>query len=148
MKSCKVCGKILVKKNWPHWRKRVRHRLCYKCGLARYRKWYKKSSKTICERQRQYRRKCKEELVAAYGGKCFCCGEKAIEFLTIEHTQKDGAKHRREIGGTNRMHSWLKKNGYPKDGYSILCFNCNAADFYYGKCPHKSFRLSSGLGKE
>jgi hypothetical protein len=144
MPLCKDCWKKLDKKNWPHWRRKVRHQLCYACGLARYRKRYKKISKQMCERQRVYRRRCKEELIAAYGGKCICCGEAALEFLTMAHLNNDGAKHRREIGGSCRMQSWLKKNKYPK-GYSILCFNCNAADFYYGQCPHKkSFRLLNG----
>ena len=113
-----------------------------------FKQYYQEKKEYIKERQRQYRRRCKEETVLEYGGRCSCCGERKIEFLTIEHINQDGAKHRREIGGSCRMHQWLKKNNYP-DGYTILCFNCNAASFYYGKCPHKkSFRLSSGSEKE
>ena len=29
--------------------------------------------------------------------KCQCCGENHYEFLTIDHINGDGAKHRREI---------------------------------------------------
>ena len=107
-----------------------------------------KCSQKNIDRQRLYRRKCKEELIAAYGGKCVCCGENRFEFLTLEHTEKDGAKHKKELGNTDSIHRWIRRNGYPKGRFTILCFNCNAADFYYGQCPHKSFKLSSGLEKE
>ena len=144
MKTCKDCAKNLVKANWPSWRRKSRHRLCYECGLARYRERYKKVAPQMRERQRRYRIMCKEETILEYGGRCVCCGEKRFEFLTIEHINQDGAEHRRKIGGSRMMHSWLKKNNYP-DGYTILCFNCNAASYYYGKCPHKS--LSGSVNK-
>lgn len=86
-------------------------------------------------------------MIEAYGGKCSCCGETQFEFLTIEHINRDGAKHRREIGGSKRIYQWLKDNNYPKEGFTVLCFNCNAASFYYGECPHKKSllaRMSSG----
>ncbi len=147
MPLCKDCGKKLGKKNWPHWRKKVRHKLCYDCGLARYRERYKKVSADICQKRKAYRLKLKQDFVKAYGGKCTCCGENGIEFLTVAHLNNDGAKHRKEIGGSNRLHTWLKQKKYPK-GFGVLCFNCNAADYYYGGCPHKkSFKLSNSSVK-
>lgn len=69
----------------------------------------------------------------AYGGICACCGEKNIEFLTIDHVMRDGAEHRKEIG--NGIMAWLKKNDYPS-GFRILCWNCNKAIGLYGYCCH------------
>ena len=69
---------------------------------------------------------------------CQCCGITEVEFLTIDHMDDNGAKHRREInsrGGTD-FYLWLRRNHWP-DGYQVLCFNCNLARGYHGYCPHK-----------
>lgn len=79
----------------------------------------------------------RSETFAAYGGECICCGESQIDVLTIDHVKNDGAQHRRLIGGGSRLYAWLRKNGFPQDGFQILCFNCNRAKFYYGVCPHQ-----------
>lgn len=87
----------------------------------------------------EWRATVASEVLAAYGGKCACCGETEPLFLEIDHVNNDGGKHRREEvgrGGTS-MYSWLKQHGYP-EGFQVLCRNCN-----YGKhrnggvCPHK-----------
>lgn len=77
------------------------------------------------------------ETFAAYGGKCACCGEPHTDVLTIDHMNNDGAQHRREIGAGSALYSWLRKQGFPQDGFQLLCFNCNRARFYYGVCPHQ-----------
>jgi hypothetical protein len=100
-----------------------------------YKKRYyrcKKCSKLNRDKLRAF---LKEEVFKSYGNKCICCGEDNIIFLTIDHISNDGAKHRKNIG-SNQIYSWLKKRGYPKDNYQILCFNCNFAK-QFGECPHK-----------
>ena len=72
-----------------------------------------------------------------YGGpspKCECCGEGRYEFLSLDHIQGDGARHRAEVG-RGAVYGWLKKNGYP-EGFRVLCHNCNQALAHYGYCPH------------
>ena len=64
---------------------------------------------------------------------CACCREKGIKFLSIDHINNDGAKHRREIGGNLCL--WILKNSFPP-GFQILCYNCNFSKGIYGKCPH------------
>lgn len=64
--------------------------------------------------------------------KCDCCGEPDERFLTVEHENNDGAKHRKTIGD---IYAWLIRNKFPK-GFRILCFNCNCAKGIYGECPH------------
>ncbi len=66
---------------------------------------------------------------------CVCCGESNYMFLTIDHTNGGGRKHR-QIVKADRLPSWLKKNGYPPE-YRILCYNCNNATGLYGFCPHE-----------
>jgi hypothetical protein len=86
---------------------------------------------------RRHRQKLKSEVVDNYGGKCACCGEDRIDFLTIEHTMHDGKKHREETNG--KTYGDLKKRGFPKDlGIVIFCWNCNMATRFGGICPHKS----------
>ncbi len=84
-----------------------------------------------------WRRKLRVEVMAKYGGKCACCGEKELLFLEIDHIEGNGGKHRKAIGGGARMYMWLKKHGFPK-GFQALCRNCNYGRFRNGGiCPHK-----------
>lgn len=93
------------------------------------------------ESTRKYHLKCKLECLVHYSTnppKCACCGESEIRFLSIDHINGGGTKHRRQIGigGGATMYLWLKKNNYPK-GFQVLCYNCNMAKGFYGICPHK-----------
>lgn len=81
----------------------------------------------------------KAEVIAAYGGRCVCCGEDAFEFLSIDHIHNDGSAHVKEIGGGGvHLYNWLKKEGFPKDRFQLLCMNCNFAKGKYGRCPHQT----------
>ena len=86
----------------------------------------------------KYNRKIKLEVLSHYGGVppvCACCDERAIEFLTIDHIEGGGNKHRREIGRRN-IYSYLKKGDWPL-GFRVLCMNCNFALGHFGYCPHE-----------
>ena len=76
------------------------------------------------------------EVIAAYGGCCLCCGETEEAFLCIDHVFNDGATDRKKlkIGGLYRH---VKKLGFPKDRYQLLCANCNMAKQTKGVCPHQ-----------
>lgn len=77
------------------------------------------------------------EVLTAYGKRCVCCGEKEPAFLTLEHTKGDGKAHRGK-SGSYTAYVDLKRRGWPKDGYTLLCMNCNwAKRFGESKCPHK-----------
>lgn len=76
----------------------------------------------------------RQDIFNAYGKQCACCGESQKEFLTIDHINGDGAKHRRERNGSN-LYVWLRQNDYP-EGFQTLCWNCNCAKHIYGICPH------------
>ena len=68
-----------------------------------------------------------------YGGECACCGEARSFFLAIDHIDGGGAAHRRELG-TKRLYDWLFEYSWPV-GFQVLCHNCNAAKYRFGKCP-------------
>uniref|UniRef100_A0A6M3JU55 HNH endonuclease n=1 Tax=viral metagenome TaxID=1070528 RepID=A0A6M3JU55_9ZZZZ len=79
--------------------------------------------------------KCR--VIKSYGGKCSCCGENIKEFLTIDHVNGNGKEHRNTIGRGYKLYKWLEKNNYPKDGFRLLCYNCNCARGQFGQCPHE-----------
>jgi len=85
--------------------------------------------------KKKYDMKIKEQVFNHYGNKCVCCGESNINFLSIDHINGGGTKHRKKIGC--KINNWLIKNNFPK-GYQTLCFNCNWGKHINGGiCPHK-----------
>lgn len=89
---------------------------------------------------KKYRTKLKREVVDRMGGKCTCCGETEIEFLTVDHVNNDGNTERKagkfKPGGS---YSFLivKQQGYPNK-YQLLCFNCNYSKHLgNGVCIHQ-----------
>jgi thiol-disulfide isomerase/thioredoxin len=105
--------------------------------------WRDRNIEYAKKKGRDYYKFLKAELVSEwlseYGGKCQCCGENNPLFLTVEHLNGDGQKHRKEVGTGVNLLIDLKKNGWPKDKYTILCFNCNSGKARNGgTCPHKN----------
>lgn len=105
----------------------------------------KAKQKAISERRRL---KLKREALDAYGGSCACCGEQHMAFLTLDHTNNDGAAHRRALGlvreraGGATMYNTLKKLGWPTHPpLRVLCYNCNCGRRANGGvCPHEAAR--------
>jgi hypothetical protein len=108
---CNVCKEDLKKRN-------------KKLGAEYHRAVAKKS-----------REKLRRDVIAAYGGKCSCCGEDEFVFLAVDHIDGGGNQHRKELGGNQRFYAWLRRNEYPS-GFQVLCWNCNWAK-HHGGCPHK-----------
>jgi len=92
-------------------------------------------------KQRKYYQKRKKQVLDKYGGNCQCCGENRLPFLTLDHINDSGYKHRKTIGvgprGGHPFYLWIIRNEYPV-GYETLCFNCNIGrHINKGVCPHK-----------
>lgn len=105
--------------------------------LAKQRRWTQKARVKLSAKQLLRSRALRAEMLAAYGGRCTCCGESEPRFLTLEHTRHDGRQHRATRGGSDGIYRDLKQRGWPKDGYTLLCWNCNMATAYGQSCPHK-----------
>lgn len=88
------------------------------------------------ERQSRGRRKCFEH----YGQQCVCCGENHYEFLTFDHVNNDGARHRSGIGTGSAITRWLIANHFP-DSVQVLCWNCQWGKRLCGVCPHQKAKL-------
>lgn len=138
---CISCGKQskkshcdeCLKKNRDkanNWKENCR---CRSCGIPVEKKG--RRCKRCRNLNKQSMDRLKLEVLDAYGGReCVCCGETIVEFLTIDHINGDGGKHRKEVNGS--MYIWLRKNNYP-EGFQVLCMNCNFGKRLSGICPHK-----------
>lgn len=116
----------------------------------------RREKERLAARQRGgvYRRALRLEVLREYGGRCACCGEEEEAFLCVDHVNNDGAAHRRSLGQGKksgagwRVYLWLKQEGFPREGYRLLCHNCNAARQIKGVCPHESVGLKSLVGRQ
>lgn len=91
-------------------------------------------------------------VISEYGGACACCGEAREPFLCLDHVDGMGAAHRKELtgdwsrGAGSRTYRWIAANGFPKEGFRILCHNCNCARGMRGVCPHETERARASMG--
>ena len=113
---------------------------CRKIKQEQQKTWKSRTYTEIKKTQARFRQQqLKQDALEAYGGCiCVCCGEARFEFLTLDHSNNDGAAHRRAMRHHNTYY-WAKKNGYPQDvGLRVLCFNCNCSRNYSRYCPHET----------
>jgi hypothetical protein len=118
--------------------------ICKQCAHQQKARWrsdnLERARETARRRQRVVgpaeNKALREQILREYGGVCVCCGESEPKFLSIDHINNDGAEHRKEVGHGGRLYRWLRRNGFPKDNYQLLCMNCNFAKGRYGLCPH------------
>jgi len=133
VRFCSRCGIVLTEENcYPSsWRNGER-----KCKVCR-KKDANERYDGIKAHIRDESQKLKLKVMESYGGKCACCGESNIAFLSIDHILGDGAAHRSKMPGVN-LYKWLRNNGFPKDNFQCLCMNCNFAKSNNpGGCPHE-----------
>ena len=117
--------------------KRRSYRLHRVQRIADVRKWRKEHPDRVKDINQKSRAKLKAEVVAAYGSKCSCCGETELVFLTVEHINHDGKQHAKQVGPGAGVYRDLRRRGFPKDGYTVFCWNCQMATRFGELCPHK-----------
>ena len=151
--NCKLCHGLIVKR-WLNKNKDLRREKA-RINTRRWReknpqknkevlkKYYMDNREKILEKNKKLRIKKREFVVNKYGGKCICCGISDIRFLSFDHINNDGYKHRKTMKEgykKTEITSWAIRNNFPKT-VRILCFNCNFARAFYGGkdkvCPHK-----------
>ena len=142
------------------WKEREANNLCVYCGNIEPKKGKKGCQKCLenkvsitkkfCknnkEKINQYRLSVKHDVIKKYGGKCACCGEQQILFLTIDHKNNDGNIDRMKTYGiknppTTTWYLKLKREELRND-LQVLCFNCNLGKHInHGICPHKQVNV-------
>lgn len=139
------------------WEQRKKDKICVYCGCNSIRsedtigcieclnkkvKSQTKSGKNNKDRQVLYRKRIKKIVIDKYGGKCACCNETELLFLTIDHINNDGHIERKSMAkGRNTVCStqlYLKlKREEKRNDIQVLCFNCNLGrSLNNGICPH------------
>lgn len=113
---------------------------CKECARGKSRTKFESKRNEILRRERSYLVELRLEMISAYGDACVCCGEARWEFLTLDHVGGGGNRHRKLLGGTRAVMKHLKKLGWPKDGFRLLCYNCNCSIGARGYCPHEMER--------
>lgn len=119
------------------------HPIGYFNSPAYRRPYYEKNQEKFKQRLSDQNRKRRMIVLSFYGGNpptCACCGEGTMQFLSIDHIQGGGNKHRKELGVGKSIYPWLIRNNFP-DGFQVLCHNCNMAKGFYGRCPHSDCKL-------
>lgn len=99
------------------------------------RRYYLRHKARVFKRNDDYRKKLKDDAFKQYGGYvCFCCGETNPLFLTLDHKNNDGGKHRKKLG--NYIYFQLRREGWPPI-MQVACYNCNCGRARNGGvCPH------------
>ncbi len=155
VKKCNTCGEVkpLADFNTRNIAKGWYKSLCRACESARFKRYYEANADEMRARQREYHKTWKdkrfEQVLDALGHECACCGESNPQALTVDHIHNDGWKEKRGPGrprAGRALWSRIRKEGYPKDRYRILCFNCNcgrqrSAD---KRCFHELTRSNNG----
>lgn len=131
-KYCKDCLVSLTEDNTNEYDILSAQYVCKNCRKLRDKQKYQNRKEIIREKQRLHDLSVKLKVIAAYGGKCFCCGENTPEFLTVDYIKREN--NDKKSGG--RLYRWLIKNNFPKEKYQILCHNCSCAKELFGYCPH------------
>lgn len=139
---CHHCGILLTENNWypSH---RGRRRICISCCNKKNKEQNDRHRDRVNAHNRENNHVRKLKIINAYGGRCECCGDTNPEFLTIDHVEGGGSKHRKSLGRNGKgthFYQWIISQGFPRVGFRLLCMNCNFSYGKYGYCPHSSER--------
>jgi len=140
MDNCRKCGIELTDKNWVKSLRNKNSKICKSCHLKLNQEWrkdhkersnamalkhYYKNPKKHHIAVHKARVKLRLDMIKDYGGKCIDCGITDVDVLDIDHIKNNGAEHRRKKLYGYNLYRYLKKRGFPKDDYQLLCRNCN-----------------------
>lgn len=112
----------------------------YEYLLKSQREKYYRNREEISKKIKLKRKMMRLLIIEKYGGKCACCNETEENFLSLDHINGNGNKHRKELSKTrgDGIYPWIIENRFPPE-FQILCMNCNWGRYRNnGICPHKS----------
>jgi hypothetical protein len=140
MKKCRVCKIELTENNWMPSLKLRNSAICKECNNEKGREWrfknrdkankysldrYFKNPKKSQLITNKSRIKVRLDMIVAYGGVCCQCLINDVDVLDIDHIDNTGAIDRKKNLHGYNLYRALKKAGWPKDNFQLLCKNCN-----------------------
>ncbi len=102
-------------------------------SLKKTREWKRNNRERNRFLSRRSYRRARNLFIEMYGGKCICCGESIVEFLSLHHVKGQIGKKKQSA---RAAYSEASKK-YSPEKFEILCHNCNQAIGYSGYCPHE-----------
>src|SRR6266496_3442368 len=94
---------------------------CRAWNAASMRAWRERNSDHARQYKRGWDRALRREVLDHYGGVCVCCGETQLAFLSLDHKNGGGTRHRRELGlRGSGVWAWAKREGFP-DMFQVMC---------------------------
>ena len=111
-----------------------------------YARWVKNNRGKVNHSAAANREKLRLEMVAAYGGACALCGYNAdVRALHLDHKDNDPLPETFADGsrlGGAKLYWKLKKLGWPRDRFQLLCCNCN----YLKECDNRALKMLNRWG--
>ena len=93
--------------------------------------WYLKNKDRIQKKHKDYYYQLKQLVLKEYGEKCQLCN--SIENLEFDHKFGFGTLHRRLDSSPRSIIFFLRKQGFPKDRFRLLCRKCNVEEYWRRK---------------
>jgi len=113
---CRKCNILLSNENWKIYDQNNSNYICYNCRKITDKQYKLKDLNNNKKQKDRYHYK-KSAVINAYGDSCIKCGEDNYYKLTITHINKSNS--------IKNIYDYLYNNTANKDGYYILCYNCN-----------------------
>lgn len=118
-KMCERCTKLCNAKTKIYQKKYAKEL------SVKQRARYIKNKEKITEEGYKKRLLWRLETLKEYGSFCNHCGEKNLLVLQIDHINGGGRQERINTSASSNIYLFLKRKGFPKDNYQLLCANCN-----------------------
>ena len=150
-KRKEYCKNRRKTQKWKDWDKKYRQKQEYKnyrknfmekyAKTYQWKKWYEQHKPERRIADKKYRDRTRSEILSKFtNGKNCCeglngaectsnCGPNGtnpnkIDLLELDHINGGGNRHRKKTKRTN-LYFWIFYNNIPKNGFRILCSNCN-----------------------
>jgi hypothetical protein len=141
--SCAMCNHTLDDSNWSNPIRLYNNKICNDCLVFLSVRRKDKPQPIFGSKLKKKLEvlRLKHYIVEGYDGKCECCNENEMMFLTIDHINGGGREENRKLSKAGvEFYRHLKKLGYPRDNYRLLCYNCNCSREIWGQCYHELCR--------
>jgi hypothetical protein len=122
--------------------------LCANCNLGKYRNYGQCPHvglvipDNISVHHKLYRDKLRTDVYHKLGSTCICCGETNDLFLTVDHINGGGTRHRKQVGNNEKILIAVRNMDNPSIDYQLLCMNCNIGGLQSTGCPHRDINAT------